>query len=90
MTRIVLVFLLATSLCLGLTGLRVALLQQMTAPRERLISPRPVKDPAPPKGERPIEYIAEAPAPARSGGAEAVLVWRSALPLRRPLSGLPQ
>ena len=62
MTRTVLVILMAALLCLALTGLRVAVLQRLSAP-EPLVSPRGSEEPQPPGGEPPIEYIAAVPAP---------------------------
>jgi hypothetical protein len=84
MTRILIVSLLAALLCMGLTGLRVTLLQRIATPGTpgtRLLSPRQVKAPAPPAPERPIEYVARAPALRSARAADAALLWqRPALP----------
>jgi hypothetical protein len=78
MTRTVFVFMMAALICLALTGLRVAALQHLSSPGP-LLAPRTIKDPQPPAGERPIEYIAIAPAPRDAPQGRPALIWAGAL-----------
>jgi hypothetical protein len=81
MTRVFLVTVLVALLCLGLTSLRVVLLQRMAVPAGTgtpLLAPRPVREPRPAPPERPIEYIAVAPGLRPAGSASATLLWRRA------------
>jgi hypothetical protein len=83
MTRTVLICVAAALVCLGLTALRVTLLERLTVPDGRQVSPRPVHEPLPPAVERPIEYIAAAPragvAAARGTAGAPALLWAGAL-----------
>ncbi|HKI98377.1 MAG TPA: hypothetical protein VKB51_07885 [bacterium] len=74
MKRIILVSLLAALLSLGVTGLRVVLLQHIATPATAPGGPQPVKDPLPP-AERPIEYVAGASALHLRLDAGTALLW---------------
>jgi hypothetical protein len=85
MKRIALVFLFASTLCLAITGLRLAVLAHIAAaggpdntaaPAGPLVAPRPVEDPDPLSDERPVEYVAGAPA---AQPERAALLWLGVL-----------
>lgn len=81
MKRIALVFFTTALVCLALAGLRVAVLDLLTAPPGELLSPRSVSDPEPPPPSLPVDSIA-----GRAAGAAApsrleppAMIWGSAL-----------
>lgn len=76
MKRILLVAALATVLCLGITGLRVVLLQQMASPERPAPTPQRVDQPQRPPAARPAQYVATLPAPPAFGPGAAALLWR--------------
>lgn len=72
MSRILLVFIMAALLCLGLTGLRVVVLEHLATPAGQLVAPRPVDDGEPPSSEPPVESIADTRAPRLDASAMIV------------------
>lgn len=67
MKRTFLVVVTVALACLGLTGLRVTVLEHLAAPSAPQVAPRPVEDGEPPPHEPPVEFIAGLPRP---GAAE--------------------
>ena len=88
MKRIALVYLFASTMCLAITGQRLAVLahiaaaggpDSIAAAGGALVAPRPVEDPDPLSDERPVEYVAGAPGAQSAQSAQSALLWLGVL-----------